>query len=483
MGGHVVLNENTTGDANHVISGLGGGGGNVGVGGPSSVAPFRLALKISRAMLWLTYGGGVILGSWIVYALTREKASETQDYAFAIAGIFVGLAVPLSLYDMNMHMAHYVSPLQAYVLRVLWIVPIYSVQSWIALVYKEDAFFFVTMREVYEAYAIFSFYQLMLGALGGKGRLSKRLLAVGKERAACLPPCCCLRGWKMGSRFVHRCTVGVYQYVLIRVVVSVGALIAEGRHMYHEGTTDFRYFYPWASLMMNFSQLTALYCLAAFYMETHAWGQEMRPLKKFLVIKAIVFVSWWQSIAIVGLGSLGYVPSTLNYSTAEVSMAIQNFAICVEMFFYQIGFHYFFPYTDFYSETPGVVAAFSILAANDAEADAKEESLKGGGGGTFAPYASRAATPATPAASLSLSLSPPSTSVPQSPRFASENPLPLGYGAAVKGLLPFDVISDTADSLRTGVSVARVRQARTGSQATQTPTFALTPPPPLPSSV
>ena len=304
---------------------------------PQAQAPYRLSLKISRAVLSLTYIGGLFLGSWIVFILTRERSTEAKDYAFAIAGIFVGLAVPLSLHDMNMHMAHYVSPLQAYVLRVLWIVPIYSIQSWIALVYKADAFFLVTARECYEAYAIFSFYQLMLGALGGKQRLSKKLIATGKERAKCLPPCCCLRGWKMGSRFVHRCTVGVYQYVLIRVAVSIVAFIAESRHVYHEGSADFNYFYPWASLFMNCSQLVALYCLAAFYFETHEWGKEMRPLKKFLVIKAIVFVSWWQSIAIMGVGSLGLIPPALNYSTAEVSMALQNFAICIEMFFYQIG--------------------------------------------------------------------------------------------------------------------------------------------------
>lgn len=259
----------------------------------------------------------------------------------------------------------------------------------------------------------------MLGALGGKARLAKKLIATGKERAKCLPPCCCLRGWRMGSRFVHRCTVGVYQYVLIRVIVSIIAFIAEAKHVYHEGSADFKYFYPWASLFMNCSQLVALYCLAAFYMETHDWGKEMRPLSKFLVIKAIVFVSWWQSIAIMGFASMGMIPSTLNYSSSEVAMALNNFAICIEMFFYCIGFHYFFCYQDFYSEVQGKPAPFTILAMKDAELDAQD--LPQGA----------AASPL--------------------PSSFIENPKPLGYGAAVSGMLPFDVVSDTADSLRTGV--------------------------------
>ena len=57
------------------------------------------------------------------------------------------------------------------------------------------------------------FYMLMLEFLGGRRRLAERLASKGKERAKHLPPLCCFRGWRLGSRFVHRCTVGVYQYV------------------------------------------------------------------------------------------------------------------------------------------------------------------------------------------------------------------------------------------------------------------------------
>lgn len=75
-----------------------------GDGAPQSKRhPYQCLLRVSRALLLLTYAGGVALGSWIVYALTRQSATEMRDYAFAVAGIFVGLAVPLSLHDMNMH--------------------------------------------------------------------------------------------------------------------------------------------------------------------------------------------------------------------------------------------------------------------------------------------------------------------------------------------------------------------------------------------
>ena len=62
-----------------------------------------------------------------------------------------------------------------------------------------------------QAFVLFAFYQLMLSFLGGRHKLAERLRARTKERARPLLPC--LKGWRMGSRFVHRTTVGVYQCV------------------------------------------------------------------------------------------------------------------------------------------------------------------------------------------------------------------------------------------------------------------------------
>ena len=59
-----------------------------------------------------------------------------------------------SLHDIHMHMRHYVDPLQRFVMRLLWMVPIYSLQSWWALVWHEDAHYLITARECYEAYCL-----------------------------------------------------------------------------------------------------------------------------------------------------------------------------------------------------------------------------------------------------------------------------------------------------------------------------------------
>jgi hypothetical protein len=243
-------------------------------------------LFISRILLYTTYALGFALAIWILYALIHD-GSEGEYYAFAIAGVFVGLSVPLTLHDINLHLLHYVDPLQAQVMRILWMVPVYSIESWLALVYRDKAVYLKAMVACYESYVLYSFFQLMLGSTGGKLRLSVRLLETGKDRAPCVIPCCCLRGWKMGSRFVHRCTVGVYQYVFINTIVAFLQIITESNHRYKDGVWDFRNFYPWASLAINCSQMTALFVLAYFYIHTHDWLYPIQPLFKLLSVANI----------------------------------------------------------------------------------------------------------------------------------------------------------------------------------------------------
>ena len=289
---------------------------------PRGEAQSSCARRTFGWLLIATYLCGLGFCGWLINRLITIP-STNSDYAFFVAGVFVFLAVPLSLHDINMHMVrrggwgwgvgaplllaahtppspspnrlqlHYVDPLQNQCMRLIWMVPIYSIQSWLALVYHDSAIFLETARECYEAYALYSFLSLMLGALGGKARLAATL-AAEKERARCMFPFCyfptltsvryCV-GWRMGTRFVHRIQVGVYQYVAIRVFISIVTLITAAFHVYGHSWTNWSEFYPYASIVINGSQMVALWCLALFYMETHdLLGKGgLRPLAKLCV--------------------------------------------------------------------------------------------------------------------------------------------------------------------------------------------------------
>jgi hypothetical protein len=99
------------------------------------------------------------------------------DSVLIIAAIFSGLACLVSAKNIYNHLKRYSQPhLQRYIVRILLIVPVYSVGSFISLAFPEDvgslsaifahfqqALYFDSVRDVWEAYVIHCF--LILGLI------------------------------------------------------------------------------------------------------------------------------------------------------------------------------------------------------------------------------------------------------------------------------------------------------------------------------
>lgn len=117
-----------------------------------------------------------------------------------------------------MHILHYVSPLQKYYIRILWMVPIYAIESWLALRFKEQKAVLETAREAYEAWVIYSFYKLMLTFVGETDEIAQATIdALGREHAHMMFPLHKIKPWKLrGGQFLRITSVGVFQYVWIR---------------------------------------------------------------------------------------------------------------------------------------------------------------------------------------------------------------------------------------------------------------------------
>jgi hypothetical protein len=50
---------------------------------------------------------------------------------------------------------------QGYVVRIIALVPLYSIQSWLSLRFHDFALFFGATKDCYEAYVIFSFFAFL----------------------------------------------------------------------------------------------------------------------------------------------------------------------------------------------------------------------------------------------------------------------------------------------------------------------------------
>lgn len=56
--------------------------------------------------------------------------------------------------------------LQGKIVGILWMVPIYAVDSFVSLRFKEAALYVDMLRDCYEGYALYLFLALMVGYLG-----------------------------------------------------------------------------------------------------------------------------------------------------------------------------------------------------------------------------------------------------------------------------------------------------------------------------
>jgi Organic solute transporter Ostalpha len=397
--------------------------------------------------------------------------------AWFSAGAFVLLGFPISLYGIVMHLANYNQPeTQSYIVRILWMVPIYSIESWLCLRYKDYAIYIETLRDCYESYVLYSFLQFLIQVLGGEEALILMLKDKSPTRGSHMWGLqWCVKPWLMGqpmrrtymandeanldpltaassptaveistpaiavaetlggpssmvtanglsaatrnkplkrvhwtSPFFVKCKFGVLQYVLLKFVCSLAILILERYGLYKEGNFTYKGGYLYTCVLTNLSQCWALYCMIFFYYATKNELAPIRPVGKFLSVKALVFFTWWQSVGISILYQMDLIPhyqsggfstsnkddfgmeksepdfsvpmspeealafdqmggsafwsssasgsssAIIDYTPEDVAKGMQDYLICIEMFVAAIVHIFVFPHSEY---TPEAVEA------------------------------------------------------------------------------------------------------------------------------
>eukprot|EP00210_Caulerpa_lentillifera_P009692 g9247.t1 len=272
--------------------------------------------------------------------------------AWFYGGIFVLLTLPVSIYEMALHLEYYTRPdLQKFVIRISWMVPFYSLDAWLSLRFFTAHVYVDPLRECYEAFVIYSFYSYLVAYLVSKvGNLEIHLLSKPELNHIWGVQYLC-KTWPMGGAYLWQCKKGILNYVVLRPFLAALGMISEAGGFHNVGSFFGMWF--WIFLINNFSQIWAIYCLVMFYRATREDLDPIRPIAKFLLIKAIVFLTFWQSIAISIVFSLDLIKTEkwTTYDTDDVSAGVQNFFICVEMFIAALAFAYVFPPKDYMDES------------------------------------------------------------------------------------------------------------------------------------
>lgn len=287
------------------------------------------------------------------------------------------LALALSFYEIIRHLTNFTKPyLQRYIIRILLMVPIYSLNAWFAMILPSTGLYLDSMREVYESFVIYSFMKYLLNFLQYDTNLQQYIQY--KPGPGQIFPFCFLPKCVGGKNFLIRCKHGILQYVVVRPITSMVAFISQLFNFYGEGNYNplSGYTYPVLLIINNASQILAMYCLVIFYTGYRQELRPMRPLAKFFSIKLIVFFSFFQSVVISGLIEIDFVEDTLRKIFPELDDKLsivrkaQELLICFDMLIAAIGHLYAFsykPYTEYYDNDDERARLESRSSTNEQE--------------------------------------------------------------------------------------------------------------------
>jgi len=164
------------------------------------------------------------------------------------------------------------------------------------------------------------------------------------------------------------CKYGVLQYVVAKIIATGIMVITEPIGLFGEGEFSWKKGYIYISLIINVTQMWALYCLVKFYHATHEnLGSPVnwRPLGKFMCIKLVVFFTWWQGIAIAVLKSYNLIGDIGQWGVDDVANGLEDYLICVEMFCFAIAHSFTFTHKEYLPNRGGSGGGHAPIDANE----------------------------------------------------------------------------------------------------------------------
>lgn len=83
-----------------------------------------------RPLVILLYALAILVFVPIFLVRSFKAGFNKRDQEILIAGIFVWITIPVSLWEIVQHVVNYTQPkLQKHIIRILWMVPIYAINA------------------------------------------------------------------------------------------------------------------------------------------------------------------------------------------------------------------------------------------------------------------------------------------------------------------------------------------------------------------
>jgi hypothetical protein len=297
--------------------------------------------------------------------IEHEVEAQRDLTVIHIAGTFTLLSCLITLFHMTAHLRKMNQPfVQRKILAILWMSPIYALASFLSLVLPHSADGYLMMlKDFYESYVIYQFISFLIAVVGRGDRdavvrcLTSHIDHLDKPYRwlGCLfHPSPEESDEAMARAVLMECQVLGLQFVFLRPVIAMMEFVLDILSQEDSGVSDedkgrFSFLYSPKFVLLMVQNISVFFAFSGLLKLYHALRDELawcQPFNKFLTIKGVVFMTFWQGLAINIFFNLSKRDSSGvddDVSTIPSANTVQHILICMEMLFFSIAHWCVFP--------------------------------------------------------------------------------------------------------------------------------------------
>ncbi|KAF9501795.1 DUF300-domain-containing protein [Pleurotus eryngii] len=252
--------------------------------------------------------------------------------------VIQAVATIASFWLINKHLQWYTNKReQRYIVRLLFMVPLYALISFASFLFWNQSTPLILVRDGYESTVLTSFFYLLLMYLSPNTEEQKTIfrkaglsrendreaLRKGQEPKKWVFPLGFIK-WKPadGLLFLQLQKWGVLQYCVLRPLTTLVAVVLDYMGLYCESSWSLGWGHIYIVIIVSISVTIAMYCLIQLYVPVAQELAPHKPLLKLFAVKAVVFLTFWQSTFLSVLAMFGVVTDTAHMTAEDINIGI-----------------------------------------------------------------------------------------------------------------------------------------------------------------
>ncbi|GAA5967214.1 hypothetical protein JCM11641_000479 [Rhodosporidiobolus odoratus] len=288
---------------------------------------------------------------------------DSHEIGWVIAGVTALVATVISLFSVWKHARNYYNPKQQrQVIRILFMPAVYGIVSFFSYRYFRSYTYYSVSVVAYESLVLAAFLILLLQYVG-ESTDDQKVILKDKEKSKIPIPFCCIRYRPSKPYFLHALKWSVLQYSLLRPAISIAEIICEAYDVLCPTAYSVYYAEVYLDSVDFVSISVALYGLIVLYDLVKEQLAGRKPLAKFLCIKLVVMLTFYQSFIFSILESHDVIKATEFWTATNVADGLNALCICCEMVIMSIAFAWAFNWKEYIDQAPPGAAHTSAFWA------------------------------------------------------------------------------------------------------------------------